>query len=387
MQRGGGAGPVAWISVDELLERVLLKVYRLWEHGAMAPVRSLLDEERLRLATVLRSLATSNVSQSEDAILLFLEAIAKLEPIATIGQEEFALLPEVKQGVLKARRPVLRIRGHKAKPTNLTPARMQGLLSMLEAVDPPTFAVGKLFFPGDLTALADLLETAMALLFSQWRLLALETRGAILRIVHTIRVGLVEENGHHLVTVRSIVETLHQFEAMPEVMQFARDAFLAGKVDVPPEEPFRFNAMAIVSDRLAEMIADPPPIHPSAPQEPAKPPVDVPRDRQPETQPPAEPEPPLPTNGKHEPEPVTPEPGEPVARRRWAGRAATAGDRTGPAHGRAATATGHGGARFLHRRALPAAGADGRRVAADRAADARALCPLAHGRAGGGAVW
>ncbi len=303
MQRGGGAGAVAWISVDELLERVLLKVYRLWEHGALASVRSLLDEERLRLATMLRSLATSNIAQSEDVIFTFLEAIAKLEPIATIGQEEFKALPEVKQATQKARRPVLRIRGHKAKPTNLTPARMQGLLSMLETVDPPTYAVGKLYFPEDLTALADLLETAMALLFAQWRLLALETRGAILRTVHTIRVGLVHEDDHHLVTVRSIVETLHQFEAMPEVMQFARDAFLAGKVDVPPNEPFRFNAMAIISDRLAEMIADPPPINPQArADEPAQPPaeppaktpaktpaetpVETPVDEQPETTPP-----------------------------------------------------------------------------------------------------
>jgi hypothetical protein len=295
------------------LERVLLKVYRLWEHGAMAPVRPLLDEERLRLATALRSLATSNISQSEDAILLFLEAISKLEPIATIGQAEFALLPEVKQAVIKARKPVLRIRGHKTKPTNLTPARMQGLLGMLEAVDPPTYAVGKLFFPGDLTALADLLETAMALLFAQWRLLALETRGAILRIVHTVRVGLVEEEGHHLVTVRSIVETLHQFEAMPEVMQFARDAFLAGKVDTPPDEPFRFNAMAIISDRLAEMIADPPPIHPTAQaSEPPKPPAEAPRDRQPATPPTPEPEPPQPSNGRQEAEPTPPTTQEPV---------------------------------------------------------------------------
>ena len=186
---------------------------------------------------------------------------------------------------------MLRLRGHKAKPTNLTPARMQGLLSMLETVDPPTYAVGKLYYPEDLTALAELLETAMALLFAQWRLLALETRGAILRIIHTIRVGLVEEDDHHLVTVRSVVETLHQFEAMPEVMQFARDAFLAGKVDVPPEEPFRFNAMAIVSDRLAEMIAEPPPINPQAEaEEPAETPGETPTDQQSEESTPGEPD-------------------------------------------------------------------------------------------------
>lgn len=264
MQRGRRA--VVWISVDELLEKIMLKLYKQWERRLLSQVRQLLDDERLRLANALRTMASAYVTQSEDAIILFMERLSTLEAVAAAAPEEFEMLPELKQAILRARRPGMRLRGHKAKPTNLTPARMQTLLSLLETLDPPAYAITRMFFPEDLTALAALLEAVMQQVFTQWAKLALETRGAIHRILHTVRVGLVSEEGRYLVTLRSVVETLHQFEAMPEVLQASRDAFLAGKVDNAADSPFRFNEMVVVSENLARMIASPPPVSPNATQ-------------------------------------------------------------------------------------------------------------------------
>ncbi len=256
-----------WISLDELLEKIILKLYKQWERRLLSPVRPLLDDERLRLATALRSLASAHIAQSEDAIILFLERLGTLEAVMAGAPEEFAMLAELKQSLLRARRPGMRLRGHKVKPTNLSPARMQTLLAMLEVLDPPSYAVTRMYFPEDLVALSALLEAALRQVIAAWDELALETRGAILRILHTVRVGLVHEEGRYLVTVRSVVETLHQFEAMPEVMLVSRDAFLAGKVDNAPESPFRFNAMAVITAGLADLIANPPPIAARAPGE------------------------------------------------------------------------------------------------------------------------
>jgi hypothetical protein len=263
---------VVWISIDELLESIMLKLYKQWERRLLAQVRPLLDDERLRLANALRAMASAHVTQSEDAIILFIERLGTLEAVVAAAPEEFEMLPELKQAIHRARRPGMRLRGHKTKPTNLSPARMQTLLSLLEALDPPAYAVTRMFLPEDLVALAALFEAALQQVFAKWDKLALETRGAILRILHMVRVGLTTEDGHNLVTVRSVVETLHQFEAMPEVMQVSRDAFLAGKMDSAAESPFRFNEMVPVSDRLAQMITNPPTVSANAvPADPSRP--------------------------------------------------------------------------------------------------------------------
>jgi hypothetical protein len=263
---------VVWISIDELLESIMLKLYKQWDRRLLAQVRPLLDDERLRLANALRAMASAHVTQSEDAIILFIERLGTLEAVVAAAPEEFEMLPELKQAIHRARRPGMRLRGHKTKPTNLSPARMQTLLSLLEALDPPAYAVTRMFLPEDLVALAALFEAALEQVFAKWDKLALETRGAILRILHMVRVGLMTEDGHNLVTVRSVVETLHQFEAMPEVIQVSRDAFLAGKMDSAVESPFRFNEMVPVSDRLAQMITNPPALSASAaPADPSRP--------------------------------------------------------------------------------------------------------------------
>lgn len=295
---------MAWISLDELLEKIILKLYKQWERRLLSPVRPLLDDERLRLATALRQLASAHIAQSEDAIILFLERLGTLEAVVAGAPEEFEMLPELKQALLRARRPGMRLRGHKVKPTNLSPARMQTLLSMLEALDPQAYAVTRMYFPEDLVALSALLEAALRQVIAAWENLALETRGAILRILNTIRVGLVHEDGRYLVTVRSVVETLHQFEAMPEVMQVSRDAFLAGKVDNPPDSPFRFNAMAVITDGLANLITNPPPISPKAAGErPATAPDVAPTPDQPGEEPPAADQP---SGDQPAPEPAPP---------------------------------------------------------------------------------
>ncbi len=255
---------MVWISVDELLEKIMLKLYKQWERRLLSQVRPLLDNERLRLANALRTMASAYVAQSEDAIILYLEQISSSEAVVAAAPEEFAVLPRLKQEILRARRPGMRLRGHKAKPTNLTPARMQTLLLLLETLDPPAYAITRMYFPEDLRALATLLETATQQVFAQWSNLALETRGAIHRILHMVRVGLVSEDGRYLVTVRSVVETLHQYENMPEVVQASRDAFLAGKIDEAADSPFRYNEMVVVSENLAKMIANPPPVSPNA---------------------------------------------------------------------------------------------------------------------------
>ena len=263
---------MAWISVDELLEKIMLKLYKQWERRLLSQVRPLLDEERLRLANALRSMAQAHQAQSEDAIILYLERLATLEAVMAAAPEEFVLLPDLKQAILRARKPGMRLRGHKVKATNLTPARMQTLLAMLEALDPPAYAVTRMFLPEDLVALATLFEAALGQVFANWAKLALESRGAILRVLNMVRAQLTTEDGHSYVTVRSVVETLHQFEAMPEVMQVSRDAFLAGKMDNAAETGFRYNEMVPVSERLARMISTPPPVSASAtPGEPSLP--------------------------------------------------------------------------------------------------------------------
>lgn len=93
---------MVWISVDELLEKVMLKLYKRWDAGALARLRPWLDEERLRLGTALRSLASAHVAQSEDAILLFLDRLAGQEPIVALAREELESLGEVKQALMRA---------------------------------------------------------------------------------------------------------------------------------------------------------------------------------------------------------------------------------------------------------------------------------------------
>ena len=264
---------MVWISVDELLEKIILKLYQQWERRLLSQVRPLLDDERLRLANALRAMASAHVAQSEDAIILFLERLGTLEAVVAAAPEEFVMLPELKQALLRARKPGMRLRGHKVKPTNLSPARMQTILAMLEALDPPAYAVTRMYLPEDLVALATLLESALLQVFTKWEQLALETRGAILRVLKLVRNQLTSEDGRSFVTVRSVVETLHQFETMPEVMQVSRDAFLAGKLDNPAETPFRFNEMVPISERLAKMVLSPPPVSASAaPADPSLPP-------------------------------------------------------------------------------------------------------------------
>ena len=316
-----------WISLDELLEKVMLKLYKQWERPALGQVRLLLDDERLRLSNALRTLASSNVAQSEDAMILYLERLSTLQTVADVAQEELDLLADVKNAILRGRRPSMRLRGRRAKPTNLTPARLQVLFSLLEALDPPTYAVSRMYFPEDLEQLAALLEAALVMVFDAWEELALETRGAVLRILHTVEVGLVEDDGRYLVTLRSVVETLHQFEAMPEIMRVSRDAFLAGKLDTPGDSPYRYNAMAVISERLAAMIGDPPPIVPDAapdeavspvptpaPEQPVAPPVVEPRPDEPVAEQPATPDTP---DAPVEAPPAPPVPVQPVQPAIW----------------------------------------------------------------------
>lgn len=258
---------MVWISLDELLEKIMLKLYKQWDRPLLGQVRPLLDDERLRLASALRTLASANINQSEDAMLLYLERLATLDAVLSLAREEFELVADVKQAVLRGRRPSMRLRGYRSKPTNLSPARMQTLLALLEALDPPAYAVTRMFFPEDLEQVAMLLEASLVMAYDAWDDLAIETRGAVLRSVHAMRVGLMQDDERLLITVRSAVETLHQFEAMPEVMEVARDAFLMGKVDAPPESPFRFNAMIAISEKMAIMLTDPPPISPGAQNE------------------------------------------------------------------------------------------------------------------------
>src|SRR5690606_2182570 len=113
----------------------------------------------------------------EDAIILFLERLGTLEAVMAAAPEEFVMLPELKQSILRARKPGMRLRGHKVKPTNLNPARMQTILAMLEALDPPAYAVTRMFLPEDLVALATLFEAVLLQVFTKWEQLALETRG------------------------------------------------------------------------------------------------------------------------------------------------------------------------------------------------------------------
>src|SRR5690606_10664109 len=105
MQQRRGHNAVVWISVDELLEKVMLKLYKRWDAGALARLRPWLDEERLRLGTTLRSLASAHITQSEDEIVLFLDRLAGQEPIVAMAGEELAPLADVKQSLLRARRP------------------------------------------------------------------------------------------------------------------------------------------------------------------------------------------------------------------------------------------------------------------------------------------
>ena len=56
---------MVWISVDELLESIMLKLYKQWERRLLSQARPLLDDERLRLANALRAMASAHVTQSQ----------------------------------------------------------------------------------------------------------------------------------------------------------------------------------------------------------------------------------------------------------------------------------------------------------------------------------
>ncbi|HXF60065.1 MAG TPA: hypothetical protein VNK95_00530, partial [Caldilineaceae bacterium] len=238
----------------------MLKLYKRWDAGILARLRPWLDEERLRLGTALRALASAHVTQSEDAILLFLERLAGQEAIVSIAGEELEALGEVKQAVLRARRPTMKLRGHRPRMTNLSPVRVQALLVMLEAVEPPVYAVTRMFYPAAGEDLTELLEYVVIQTYGNWGRLALETRDAVLRTLNTVRAGMVREGEGYTVNVRNVVEALHQFEAMPETLYFARNAFLNGKIDAPPPAPPRLNSQAPITDRLAELLTNPPPL-------------------------------------------------------------------------------------------------------------------------------
>lgn len=280
---------MVWNSVDELLEKVLLKLYKRWDAGALARLRPWLDEERLRLGTALRSLASAHVTQSEDAILLFLDRLAGQEPIMTLAREELESLGEVKQALMRARRPSMRLRGFRPKPTNLSPVRLQVLLTLLEAVEPPAYAVTRMYLPGGGEELTELLEYVVVQVYGNWARLTLETRDAVLRTLNTVRAGIVDEGDHFSVNVRNVVETLHLFEAMPETLHYACHAFLAGKVDVPPETPPQLYTQAPISAQLADLLTHPMPLAGGVPSGEAAPPKRAPQPER--AAPPVEPPP------------------------------------------------------------------------------------------------
>lgn len=154
----------------------------------------------------------------------------------------------------------MRLRGYRPKPTNLTPVRVQALLTLLEAVEPPTYAVTRMYLPGGGEDLTELLEYVVVQIYGNWARLAVETRDAVLRTLNSVRAGMVPEGNGYTVNVRNVVETLHLFEAMPETLHYACHAFLAGKLDAAAETPPQLYTQAPISARLAELLTHPMPL-------------------------------------------------------------------------------------------------------------------------------
>lgn len=131
-------------SIDELLESAVLALYRQWSHLPRRTTLPALDRLRRALADELAALpATPDPAQLRRIFAAFAEAALRLPLVqraAGADLEKLAALGDdpARPGGWRGT-PLL-------KATPLTPERVQALIALLRAADPPAYAVQRWFY-------------------------------------------------------------------------------------------------------------------------------------------------------------------------------------------------------------------------------------------------
>lgn len=209
-------------SIDELLESAVLALYRQWPHLPRRTTQPALDRLRRELAEQLAALPSPpDLNQFRRSAATFAEAALRLPLVqraAGADLEKLAALSDARDRSGGWRgAPLL-------KTTPITSERMQALLAMLRAEDPPAFAVQQWFYVAN--------ETPEA-----WRTLRAAVEPLLGRLpeaarqaVQALDAQVASASTAPLAATASILEdALKQLETIPGVAAALVDQFLTWK--------------------------------------------------------------------------------------------------------------------------------------------------------------
>jgi hypothetical protein len=206
-------------SVDELLEAAVLALYRRWPHLPHRTTLPALDRIRAELAATLESMRSApDVDRFHAAAGAFAAAALGLPQVRTIAGADLekvaAFLPQ---------RTAMRPSGL-VKSAILTEERVDALVDLLRASDPPAFAVQRWFYVVTETtdAWRDLRSAAEPLLDR----LPSDARDQVEMLDKTVADGLAEaaRPAH-----AAYEDALKQLELIPGLVSFLTDRFLHWK--------------------------------------------------------------------------------------------------------------------------------------------------------------
>ncbi|GIV77231.1 MAG: hypothetical protein KatS3mg050_1625 [Litorilinea sp.] len=247
---------MAWISLDELLEQIVLAVYARWHEPELAGLQPELDQARRDLAHTLTTLAEDAVPVGEDAILAFLDRLAAWPEVVACAPEAFGQVATLREALLRRRQGGRPVRGTVVKATDLSPARRQDLVALLEEGQPAVLAIRRRHYPRDPGQWAILLEEVLDRLYFDWDQLPLAIRQELLDRLAALAPAV--DAGHSL-PADQILALLTWLEAQPAVVAIAAPAFLAHKLAQAPKTiRHPGQRLVTVGSRLATMITQPP---------------------------------------------------------------------------------------------------------------------------------
>jgi len=207
-------------SADDMLEQGVLALYRQWPHLPRRTTIPALDRLRAALAAELEAMiAAPDQEQFQRAAARFATEALRLPLVQSVAGAEMEKLAAVQPRAAGVRSFTF------VKVAALTPERLQALIDLLRAADPPAYAVQRWFYVVSETGAAwdDLRPAAESVL----ERLAPEARQQVEAIEQSLRTALAETLRPSSHTVYE--EALKQLEAIPGIVAALSDRFLNWK--------------------------------------------------------------------------------------------------------------------------------------------------------------
>jgi len=246
------------LSLDELVERVVRTLYKNWYAAALENERDALDTARRDLAQALRQLPAGEspagaTEQGEDHLLAFLETLAGLPGARTVAADDLQRLPDLRAAVSQRRPPTAsRRRGALVKLTDLSPARIDALVALLDAVEPAVHILSTMHYgesppqrvgaprgaAQSEDALVQTLRAVLEAMYAEWDALSPQTQDQVEAQLGHLQADLqrdtTQSDAGAAIDKTVVRQVLEELETLPEVVRVALPAFVAGKRDAPP---------------------------------------------------------------------------------------------------------------------------------------------------------